>query len=207
MHSSAAAYATDQLGSEWYSSDRTQPGRGRVTHPSRSTQSISNLLGRDFTFGTESSITSNEPVEFFSSFAAAQDPTGIAEDDDYLKSLINDNEIEQIRSENVNVLSKLLSVYVFENSITVRSFLEDHPSTPDLLLEAVPFLRESFGDGVILQLQIPPDEELPLTIYAVALWEGTLEGARLALNKFDETWWTANGHRALGRIVVDYQLV
>lgn len=206
MDNSGAAYATDQLGGAWISSDQERRSRGRISHPPRSTQSISSLLGRDLAFGIGSSSRSNDSVESFSS-AAAQRSIRVVEDNDYLENLINDNEIQQIRSENEHVLSRLLSFYVFEDGARVRSFLEDHPSTPDLLLEAVPFLKGSFGDRAILQLQIPPDEELPLTIYAVALCEGTLEDARLALNKFDESWWAVNGHRALGKIVVDYQLV
>lgn len=205
MDSSGAAYADDQLGGRW-NSHQDQLQSGRLSRSFRGTQSISNLLGYEPANVTKSSTISDDHEEPHLVFAA-QVSTERAAVDHYLKGLINDSEMEQIRSENENVLSRLLSAYVFEDHVRVRSFLEDHPSTPELLLEAAAFLRKSFGDGVILQLQIPPDEELPLTIYAVALWEGTLEDARSALNKFDDTWWTTNGHRASGRIVVDYQLV
>ena len=206
MDSSSAAYSNEQLGSIWLPSQVSRQS-GRILPSSRSTRSIGNLTGHDHAYMTGNAASSGKPVELLSSFATAQVSIGSAGVDDYLEGLLNDSEIEQIRSENKSILSSLLSLYVFEDETSVRSFLEDHPSVTNLLLEAVPFLRESFGDGVILQLQIPPDEDLPLTIYAVALWEGALEGARAALRKFDDAWWTANGHRALGRIVIDYQLI
>jgi hypothetical protein len=201
MASSGSAYANDKLRSGWNSS-QNQGQSGRIFQIPISTQSISDLLGRNHT-----DVAPHEPTESLTSFASAQDSIVTPGADVYLQSLINDNEIEQIRSSNEFVLSRLLSVYVFDDETKVRSFLEDHPSTTHLLLEAVPFLRNSFGDDVILQLQIPQDEDAPPTIYTVALWEGTLDEARIALKKFDDTWWTAISHRALGRIVIDYQLV
>ena len=206
MGSSGSAYVFDQLGGE------SSPRQFRVEsirfrNTSRVSQSISNLLGREHPDVAANSRISYEPGESLGALAMVQNSAELAEDADYFNRLIDDREIAKIRFENQSLLDRLLSVYVFEDSAKVRSFLEDHPSTSSLLLEAIPFLRASFGVEAILQLQIPIDEDPPLTIYAVALWDGTLEDARRALDKFDAIWWTANCHRASGRIVIDYQLV
>jgi hypothetical protein len=208
MDASSAAYANDQLGgSASNSADKRERQTERNLLASRSRRSISHFLGGTQLERTESSSGLSMFGDMISSSAETQAFTGTSESEHYLKDLITDNEIEQIRLGNENLLTKLVSVYVFEDATKVRSFLEDHPSVPDFLLEAVPSLRESFGDGAILQLQISPDEDVPLTIYAIALWNGTLDDARVALNKFDASWWTANGPKASGRVVVDYQLV
>jgi len=207
MDTSFAAYADDQLGTGWNFSNYDQRRSGRISLASRSGRSISHLMGGPHEYGTKSPAMLDDFVQVLSSFAEAQVSEGAAESDDYLDKLITDNEIEQIRSANEDLFGRLLSAYVFEDAPKVRAFLGDHPSVSDFLLEVLPFLRESFGNGVILQLQIPSDEDLPVTIYAVALWDGTLDDVRVALNRFDESWWTANGHKASGRVVVDYQLV
>lgn len=207
MDRSAASYANDQLGYCWDS--LSVPGRmiNRATHIARSKRSISHLLGGSQANGPENQNRSGFQDESLSSFGATNNSTVAAKSDDYLKTLITDNEIAQIRSENESLLNKLLSQYVFEDGTKVRTFLEDHPSVPHFLFEALPFLKKSFGDNAILQLQIPPDEDGPFTIYAVAIWEDTVEAARNALKNFDDSWWIANGHKASGKVVVDYQLV
>lgn len=207
MNSSGAAYVNDQLGNGWIFSAQGLPHLGRFGPALGSKQSIFSLLGQDHIAGNENYVTSNETFELISSLAAVQVSAEPIETPDHLRSLINENEIRQIRSDNEGVLRALLNIFVFEKNTRVRSFLEDHPSVSDLLLEAAPFLSQSFGDNAVLQLQIPPDEDIPVTIYAEALWEGTLEEARAALKNFDEAWWIANSRRASGRVVIDYQLV
>ena len=207
MDGSSASYANDQLGNGWKSFTRVERQSNRIANTSRSRRSISHLLGGTHIYGTESQTRPVGLAGILSSFNTDQVSKGTAESDDYLGSLITDNEIEQIRFQNQDLLNGLRSVYVFEDATKVLPFLEDHPSVPHFLLEAVPFLKRSFGDSAILQLQIPPDEDVPLTICAVALWDGTVEDAAAALKRFDDSWWNANGHKASGKIVIDYQLV
>lgn len=172
MEESGASYANDQLGSGWGSATLSERPFGRIAAASKSRRSISHLLGGAYVYGAESSTRSDDYAEMLSTFGANRVSAGIVESDDYLKNLITDNDIDQIRSENRDLLDSLLSVYVFEDGSKVRSFLEDHPSVPDVLSEAAPFLKKSFGDATILQLQIPPDEDIPVAVYAVALWDG-----------------------------------
>jgi hypothetical protein len=200
-----ATYTNDQEGSDWEPSVQSGGSSFRTSPDSRARRSISSILGGAHTFENQSSTTSDDFSNLLSSFGAGsgKEPSG----DEYLKRLLTDNEIERIRSDNESLTEKLLSVFVFEDAKTVRSFLGDHPSIPDFLIGAAPLLKKSFGDSAVLQLQIPLDDEIPTTIYAVALWDGTLESARAALKKFDDAWGTSNSHTASGRIVFDYQLV
>lgn len=207
MGSSVAAYANDQLGSDWSPSAPIGSPFEKIASASKLRRSISNMMAGAHSYGTESSVVSDDFAESLSSFGAGSVTVEIAPSDGYLESLITDNEIEQIKAENESLIRKLLSIFVFEDATAVHGFLEDHPSVPDVLLQAAPILRKSFGDGAILQLQIPPEEDVPLTLYAVALWDGPLEDARVALNRFDDLWWNAGGQKGSSRIVFDYQLV
>jgi hypothetical protein len=44
-------------------------------------------------------------------------------------------------------------------------------------------------------------------LYVVALWPGDVKEVRTALDHFDERWWIANSHRALGDVSFTYELV
>jgi hypothetical protein len=105
------------------------------------------------------------------------------------------------------LIDLLQKEYIFEDRSKVTSFLEDRPSLPQVLLEAVTHLKESFGTHAIFQLQLPLEEDLPVAIYAVALWKESLQEARTALQHFDDSWWRESSKRASGRIVFDYQLI
>jgi hypothetical protein len=105
------------------------------------------------------------------------------------------------------LIELLQKEYVFEDRSRVTSFLEDRPSLPQVLLEAVTHLKDSFGTNATFQLQLPLEEDLPVAIYAVALWKESLQEARTALQHFDDSWWRESSKRASGRIVFDYQLV
>ena len=105
------------------------------------------------------------------------------------------------------VLDRLRQCYVFEDSAKLQSALLERPSLLPILLEAVTHLRDSFGASAPLHLQMPHDEDLSITIYAVVLWKDSLQTARAALQQFDDAWWVDSSKRASGRIVFDYQLV
>jgi hypothetical protein len=125
----------------------------------------------------------------------------------YINTTFADRETGQARSEQQQLLDRLQQGYIFGERSKIVSFLEDRPSLPQILLEALPHLAESFGPSTTLQLQLPVEEDVPVAIYAVALWRGTLEDARTALQHFDDSWWSNSSKRASGRIVFDYQLV
>jgi len=89
----------------------------------------------------------------------------------------------------------------------VMTFLNDHRTLPQLLLEAVPQLKMSFGSGAIFALRAPIDEAGARALYAVAMWPGKVTDARKALARFDDTWWLANLRRASGYLTFTYELV
>jgi hypothetical protein len=100
----------------------------------------------------------------------------------------------------------LLKAYVFEEDLIVREFLAVHRSVPQLLLEAVPVLKNFFGEIAVLNLRVISDESGVGTIYGIVSWQDTAEAARSALRKFDESWWIAASEKASGRVMFDYLL-
>jgi len=207
MSSSSAAYSKDQEGTVWSPFASTRDQSGRVSLRIQSRPSISNLLGGPHAFGGQAPTKYDDCAEGLSSFGATSLSPGRDEGDDYLQSLITDNEVEQIRIQGESALNRLQSTYVFEDPNKLSAFLEDYPSVSDLLLVAAPLLKLSFGEGTVLHLQIPPEEDVPVTVYAVALCDGTLEDARIALHRFDDLWITDANQKGSGRVVFDYQLV
>jgi hypothetical protein len=103
-------------------------------------------------------------------------------------------------------LSKIEKEYVIEDRSRLLTFLKNNITLSQLLLEAVPHLKTSFGQEVILQLRLSWEDDSSRTLYGVVPWLGTLTEARAALDLFDDAWWKENSHRAGGRIVFDYQL-
>jgi hypothetical protein len=104
-------------------------------------------------------------------------------------------------------INRLLEAYVFDDPNGVRSFLKNHRSVAEILLEAVPHLKQCFGGDPTLRLQVLSNEGYQGTIYGVVSWKQDLSSARSALQRFDDSWWINSSRRASGRIVFDYQLV
>jgi hypothetical protein len=117
-----------------------------------------------------------------------------------------EEQFTQYITEQEEQLKKLQRNYVFDTAEGVRGFLRTHRSLSELLLEAVPVLKDCFGTDTITLLQVLRDEGVPGTIYGVVVWKDSLASARAALRKFDECWWVRTSKRASGRIVFDYQL-
>jgi hypothetical protein len=105
------------------------------------------------------------------------------------------------------VLAELQRSYVFLNDHSVKRFFRTHRTAPQLLIEAVPHLRQYFGNGTVLNLRTTVDEYGAETLYAVAMWPGAVGDVRNALEHFDEQWWIANSRRASGDVTFTYELV
>jgi hypothetical protein len=104
-------------------------------------------------------------------------------------------------------LKELQRFYVFPTDASVESFLADHRTVPQILLEAAGPLREIFGAGTIFVLRAPIDTSGSRTLYAVAMWPGKVVDVRTALSKFDEGWWIARVPQASGRLAFTYELI
>ena len=103
-------------------------------------------------------------------------------------------------------LKEVRKHFVLPNDSSVATFMAEHRSLPQILLEAVTPLRTCFGTGTIFNLRAPIDESGSRTLYAVAMWPGKVRDARNALAKFDD-WWIAQSRQASGYLTFTYELV
>jgi hypothetical protein len=101
-------------------------------------------------------------------------------------------------------LQQLRSKYVFRNSSDIAQFLSDHRGAGATLIGALEQLQESFGPDVILNLEATREDDESLSLYAIVVWRGTVEGAERALEDFDERWWLNQAPQ--GRLTFTYEL-
>lgn len=82
----------------------------------------------------------------------------------------------------------------------VRKFLDEHPYLFALLAEAVPHLRQVFGDApVYLDLDVDPEtgfEEL----FGIIIVPEEMENVWQVLRRFDDAWFLAQTKRTRGRL-------
>ena len=95
--------------------------------------------------------------------------------------------------------------YILDGRNDLIKLLREQRDLPGLLLDAVPQLRQWFGDR-LLQLQVSADEE-DITARASVVWPGDLERAEAALRAFDQNWWLTNCAKSNGYLVFDFELV
>jgi hypothetical protein len=210
VSASNAAYADQFAGSDWgfpapQTLQRAQT-KSKITERPSVSQALSGLLGSQHFYDNDKTVEIVSLNDEGGKPALCRTFLG-----DYTYTYINTFLPKQGTDEMKPALEPLIELlqkeYVFEDRSRVTSFLEDRPSLPQVLLEAVAHLKDSFGTHVTFQLQLPLEEDLPVAIYAVALWKESLQQARTALQHFDDSWWNESSKRASGRIVFDYQLV
>jgi hypothetical protein len=206
MSASNAAYAEQFTGSNW-----DIPAHQSLQRATGNTQAERSVFSRVSTgiFGSEHFYNNESLIKIVSLNEAMKPAFGdpLSESYVYVNTFVPNQGMEQTQWERGLLIDRIQKDYVLEDRVKVRSFLEDRPSLPQILLEAVAHLKESFGTNVTLQLQVPLEEEVPASIYAVVLWTGGLQEARAALQRFDDSWWRESSKKASGRIVFDYQLV
>jgi hypothetical protein len=105
------------------------------------------------------------------------------------------------------ILNDVRKHYVLPADASVRVFLTEHRAIPQILLEAAPQLKASFGGNAVFNLRAPIDEAGSRTLYAVVMWPGKLRDVRDALTKFDNDWWMARAGQAAGYLTFTYELV
>jgi hypothetical protein len=103
--------------------------------------------------------------------------------------------------------TEIRKTFIFPSDSSVITFLNEHRTLPEILLEAAQHLRTSFGADAIFNLRTPIDESGERTLYAVVMWPGTVEAVRAALASFDDIWWLANSRRTSGHLTFTYELV
>ena len=97
--------------------------------------------------------------------------------------------------------------FVVPAEASVTTFLTEHRTIVQILLEAATELRKYFGAETIFNLRAPIDESGSRTLYAVAMWPGEVRDVREALANFDNTWWLAHARNASGHLTFTYELV
>jgi hypothetical protein len=105
------------------------------------------------------------------------------------------------------LIAELKKFFVLSGEASVKSFLFERRSLPQLLLEAVSELKTYFGRETVFRLTAPTDGFGSQTLYAVAVWPGAAADVRHALKKFDECWWLSRSHQAAGYLTFTYELV
>lgn len=118
-----------------------------------------------------------------------------------------EQQMAQFEAEHEATVAQLRRRYVFLNDQAIRGFFRSHRTAPQLLLEAMPHLHESFGADSVFNLRVMTDEYGAQTLYAVVTWPGSAMDVRVALDSFDERWWIANSHQASGDVSFTYELV
>jgi hypothetical protein len=104
-------------------------------------------------------------------------------------------------------LNELRKSFVMPGDPSVVTFLREHRTVPQILLEAANQLKACFGTEAVFHLRAPIDESGSRTLYAVAMWPGKLQDVRNALAKFDNDWWMARAGQAAGYLTFTYELV
>jgi hypothetical protein len=103
-------------------------------------------------------------------------------------------------------ISDLKRSFGFPANESVAIFLAHHRSIPPILLAAVPRLKEYFGQDNIFNLEVSMDDDHSQTLYAVAIWHGTVQTAAQALDAFAENWWLDRMASTTADLVFTYQL-
>jgi hypothetical protein len=118
-----------------------------------------------------------------------------------------EKQMSAFAAEQEALLNEVRRHFVLPADPSVTTFLSEHPSIPQILLEAANQLSACFGTEAIFNLRAPIDESGSRTLYAVAMWPGKACAVREALAKFDDAWWIAHPQQASGYLTFTYELV
>jgi hypothetical protein len=86
-------------------------------------------------------------------------------------------------------MESIKAEYVLRNEPAIAHFFSTHRAAAPFLSRALPELKQSFGDDVVLNLEALTDDDDSTTLYAIAVWRGSAERADAALEDFDGRWW------------------
>ena len=111
------------------------------------------------------------------------------------------------RAQQHSVLREVRKYFIHPVDSSVWSFLAEHRTVVQVLLDSVHHLKKHFGDATRFSLVAPIDESGRQTLYAVVLWPGKIHDVRVALAGFDDEWWIANSRQAAGDLTFTYELV
>lgn len=117
------------------------------------------------------------------------------------KRLLAIGEAEQV------AFCELRRHFVLAKDSSVATFLAEHRTLAQILLESVGHLKSCFGEDTVFNLKALMDESGSHTLYAVAMWPGSTQHVRKALAEFDDGWWISRSQSASGYLTFTYELV
>lgn len=103
-------------------------------------------------------------------------------------------------------LAEVRKLYVLPADASVLEFLSNHRAVPQLLIDAVPYLRKYF-DGSVFSLRATSDEYGWEDLYVDVMWPGGAREVLQRLDRFEDEWWVANCRTARGALTFTYRLV
>ncbi len=113
-------------------------------------------------------------------------------------------QITEATQQHCSAIDHVKKEFVFRNAAAVSSFLEDHRTVPQGLIEALPDLRKHFGQDTVFALEVWAEEGVR-ELYVFAIWYGAASEGMQSTIAFNEAW--AERSCALGaRVNVSYEL-
>jgi hypothetical protein len=117
-----------------------------------------------------------------------------------------EKEMSAFAVEQEAVLRQIRKHFVMPADSSVTTFLTEHRSIPQTLLEAAGHLKECFGIDIIFKLRTTVDEAGSRTLHVAVIWPGAVGAVRTALSTFDD-WWLAQARPGAGYLTFTYELV
>jgi hypothetical protein len=117
-----------------------------------------------------------------------------------------ERQMARYEADHDEMVAEVARSYMMPRDNSVQNFLNSHRVLPQLLIQALPRLRERFGDTVFA-LRAILDEHGWQSLYVDALWAGDAAEAYAAIDRFEDDWWVANSHMAAGHLTFTYRLV
>ena len=112
----------------------------------------------------------------------------------------------EVTEKQQSALSEIRKSFVFRDEEAVTSFLRDHRTISQLLLEALSVLKTFFGVETVFELKVLTEEDGSREMYAMAEWPGPAREAMRALDNFIGNWWIERSGTAGGRLNFTYEL-
>src|SRR5208337_4645322 len=80
-----------------------------------------------------------------------------------------EDQMARFEAEHEALVKEVRKHFVLPANSSVLAFFNRHRTVPQLLLQAVPYLKEHFGVDAVFALRAPVDESGSQTLYAVAM--------------------------------------
>ena len=74
-------------------------------------------------------------------------------------------------------------------AVKVTRFLFSHSAITNILADAVGNLGRSFGQDIVVALDVVDDDRDHQSLYVIVMWRGSAEDAEAHLEDFEERWW------------------